>query len=474
MTSSKRLAVPEALSAPEDNREAKKSRLELEDPAVPRPPLPSAGAPVEAAAGRGGKPEVAAAAAAAPRPDTLPLDQGPPKAEPMAWEAGEAPPQQQQGQQQQQQPAAALLTAAGDAARCGSPGAPDSLLDTPDQPQPQPQPPAQAADTTAAPPSLLQQLTMAAEEAEGADPAVADADAAGQTGCDPAAGLTDADAAAMAEAAGVLASAASGEAGAAASASVAASAAAAPGASTQRLQRRKNASPSTSSYKGVTRHRRTGRWEAHVSFSVICLVAGLIDLRLVRRGNRFDPPQHPPRLSPTRIRRPSHRPRQIWDGASPAAGLESGTTSRPGGRGKQLYLGSYDTELDAARWVKVREGGGWLLRSRLNGGGAGRAGAVSFFSSTWSDPRRLSRAVALPPHPSTAIPQGVRPRRPRLFQAQGRPEREPRPLFPPPSSPGSRAHIPCVPLLASHVYPQTSPHPKHPPPHPPKKQNSSA
>lgn len=42
-------------------------------------------------------------------------------------------------------------------------------------------------------------------------------------------------------------------------------------------------------------------------------------------------------------------PAQIWDGASPAAGAESGTTSRPGGRGKQLYLGSYDTELDAAR-----------------------------------------------------------------------------------------------------------------------------
>ncbi|GBF94282.1 AP2-like ethylene-responsive transcription factor [Raphidocelis subcapitata] len=67
-----------------------------------------------------------------------------------------------------------------------------------------------------------------------------------------------------------------------------------------RLQRRKNTSPSTSSYKGVTRHRRTGRWEAH-----------------------------------------------IWDGASPAAGGDG--TSRPGGRGKQLYLGSYDTELDAAR-----------------------------------------------------------------------------------------------------------------------------
>ncbi|KIZ04545.1 hypothetical protein MNEG_3407 [Monoraphidium neglectum] len=69
----------------------------------------------------------------------------------------------------------------------------------------------------------------------------------------------------------------------------------------QRIQRRKNASPSTSSYKGVTRHRRTGRWEAH-----------------------------------------------IWDGASPAAGSD-GVAAKPGGRGKQLYLGSYDTELDAAR-----------------------------------------------------------------------------------------------------------------------------
>ncbi|KIZ04551.1 AP2-like ethylene-responsive transcription factor [Monoraphidium neglectum] len=69
----------------------------------------------------------------------------------------------------------------------------------------------------------------------------------------------------------------------------------------QRMQRRKNASPSTSSYKGVTRHRRTGRWEAH-----------------------------------------------IWDGASPAAGSD-GVAAKPGGRGKQLYLGSYDTELDAAR-----------------------------------------------------------------------------------------------------------------------------
>jgi hypothetical protein len=45
---------------------------------------------------------------------------------------------------------------------------------------------------------------------------------------------------------------------------------------------------------------------------------------------------------------PSPPPRQIWDGASPAAGSD-GVAAKPGGRGKQLYLGSYDTELDAAR-----------------------------------------------------------------------------------------------------------------------------
>ena len=47
------------------------------------------------------------------------------------------------------------------------------------------------------------------------------------------------------------------------------------------------------------------------------------------------------------MRRRQKPPPQIWDGASPAPNGEG--AAKPGGRGKQLYLGSYDTELDAAR-----------------------------------------------------------------------------------------------------------------------------
>jgi hypothetical protein len=55
----------------------------------------------------------------------------------------------------------------------------------------------------------------------------------------------------------------------------------------QRLQRRKNTSPSTSSYKGVTRHRRTGRWEAHVSRR--CMGAAWASRRLGGAGRAGRP-----------------------------------------------------------------------------------------------------------------------------------------------------------------------------------------
>jgi hypothetical protein len=111
----------------------------------------------------------------------------------------------------------------------------------------------------------------------------------------------------------------------------------------QRLQRRKNTSPSTSSYKGVTRHRRTGRWEAHVS-----RMGRGRGAPGCRQGMGAPAAGRSAALSCRAHRQPRAPAPQIWDGASPAAGID-GFTSRPGGRGKQLYLGSYDTELDAAR-----------------------------------------------------------------------------------------------------------------------------
>jgi hypothetical protein len=156
----------------------------------------------------------------------------------------------------------------------------------------------------------------------------------------------------------------------------------------------------TSGYKGVTRHRRTGKWEAHVS-CLVCILDGRVlallhwfichpdDQASSKKRFVLNQKNHPMNVDPLY---------QIWDGASPVAGSD-GSINRVRGGGKQLYLGSFDSEEVAARWV------GWMgRRVRL------------------LDHPSVHQPTNQPTSPCP--PQGVRPRRPRVLQGPCRHQRE--------------------------------------------------